>query len=78
MQLDMRASFRGMLTVTMIVGCCSSALAQNWPDKPVRIIVPFGPGGGTDRLLRFQRVLSGFGRAAGAPLPPAAGARVMQ
>ena len=54
MQLDMRASFRGMLTVTMIVGCSSSALAQNWPDKPVRIIVPFGPGGGTDiqgRLL---------------------------
>jgi tripartite-type tricarboxylate transporter receptor subunit TctC len=31
----------------------SPALAQGFPDRPVRVIVPFGPGGGTDNLVRL-------------------------
>ena len=30
----------------------TNALAQQWPQKPVRVIVPFPPGGVTDSLAR--------------------------
>ena len=30
------------------------ALAQNWPERPVRIIVPFAAGGGTDAIARVM------------------------
>jgi tripartite-type tricarboxylate transporter receptor subunit TctC len=37
------------LAVAMIAGV---AAAQSWPAKPVRVIVPWGPGGGTDIVAR--------------------------
>ena len=29
------------------------AWAQDWPTKPVRFIVPYPPGGGTDVIARI-------------------------
>jgi len=31
----------------------SLAMAQTWPERPVRIIVPFPPGGGTEAVARL-------------------------
>ncbi len=40
------------LGVTLSV-LASGAFAQSWPSRPVRIIVPFAPGGGVDTVSRF-------------------------
>jgi len=32
---------------------CEAASAQSWPAKPIRVIVPFGPGGSADTLGRL-------------------------
>ncbi|MES2183703.1 MAG: tripartite tricarboxylate transporter substrate binding protein [Pseudomonadota bacterium] len=41
------------------------ALAQNWPDKPVRIVVPYAAGGTTDYAARqiAQKLTEQFGRS---------------
>jgi tripartite-type tricarboxylate transporter receptor subunit TctC len=41
----------------------AQAAAQNWPQRVVRIIVPFVPGGGTDAIGRI--LATGLSKSAG-------------
>ena len=46
---------RGLLAVSGIVllTCTIDATAQEWPQRPIRVVVAFGPGGGTDIVGRI-------------------------
>ena len=42
----------------------ASAQVQNWPDKPVKLILPYAPGGGTDLIGRpwAEKLSQSFGQ----------------
>lgn len=40
------------LIALVIAICGSTALAQTYPDRPIHLVVPFPPGGGSDAIAR--------------------------
>ncbi|MGV0959039.1 MAG: Bug family tripartite tricarboxylate transporter substrate binding protein [Limnohabitans sp.] len=46
--------FRGLpLTIALLaLAASSSAIAQSWPQKPIKVIAPYPPGGPSDLVMR--------------------------
>jgi tripartite-type tricarboxylate transporter receptor subunit TctC len=48
-----RAVLSGAAATSVVVSAASSASAETWPDKPITMVVPAPPGGGTDLVARL-------------------------
>src|SRR5213080_1134398 len=56
---------RFVLSVTLAIGMASAAEAQSYPEKPIKLVVPFPAGGATDTTARLvaQRLQASLGQS---------------
>jgi tripartite-type tricarboxylate transporter receptor subunit TctC len=47
------------IVVAVLLAGIAAASAQDWPNRPLTLIVPFGPGGGVDASARIQALHMG-------------------
>jgi len=60
----MKTLTRRMLACVALAACATLAMADDFPTRPVKIVVPYAPGGTTDVLARFigQRMSDNLGQ----------------
>lgn len=60
------AKFCMMVSAVLLIGISTSHSQENFPQHPIRLIVPYAPGGTTDLLSRI--VAKGLGKELGQPV----------
>ena len=76
MSLCSRAGAAILAAAALVIA--ATAFSQEYPTRPIRIIVPFTPGGGTDLIARLmsQRFYEAFGQVATVENRPGAGGNI--
>jgi tripartite-type tricarboxylate transporter receptor subunit TctC len=61
---SLRVIVTGAIAAAMVVGAIATSQGQPYPAKPIKMIVPFPPGGATDTAARLvaQRLQMGLGQ----------------
>jgi tripartite-type tricarboxylate transporter receptor subunit TctC len=67
-----------LMTILLAMLFATGAAAQDYPNKPIRIVVPYSPGGGTDTVARLMaaRLSTAFGQQVVVENKPGASANI--
>src|SRR5215212_36675 len=74
----MKSMLRALCAAVVVFACAGAAHSQNYPARPVRLIVPFSPGGAADvpgRILA-DRMTHAFGQQVVIENRPGAGSTI--
>ena len=64
--INRRTAGRALLAAGALAAVGGAARAQAWPSRPIRLVVPFATGGGSDFIGRFMA--QRLGQALGQPV----------